>query len=179
MAGRIWETAETKMLIAIWAEDTIQAELEGAKQNKAVYERLAKRMQDSGYDRTWSQCHVNMKNLVSKYCKIRDGNNQTGNKRQEFIHYSALHAVMATKPASRPDTIISSDKSFADLDSSSTSDSPPIKRTDDDDDDTDDDKTDCSEPEVDRGNSTGTSQGNCIAATLFRKHVVLHSCSQT
>jgi len=177
MAGPIWETAETKMLIAIWAEDAIQAELEGAKRNKAVYERLAKRMQDSGYDRTWSQCRVKMKNLVSKYRKIRDGSNQIGNKRQEFIHYSALHTVMATKPASRPDTIISSDKSFADLDSS---DSPPIKRTDDDDDDTtDDDKTDCSEPEVDSGNNTGTSQGNCIAATLFSKHVVLHSCSQT
>jgi len=36
------------MLIAIWAEDMIQAKLEGAKRNKAVYERLAKCMQDNG-----------------------------------------------------------------------------------------------------------------------------------
>lgn len=38
MAGRIWETAETKELIAIWAENSIQNELEGAKRNKAVFE---------------------------------------------------------------------------------------------------------------------------------------------
>jgi len=102
------------MLIAIWAEDAIQAKLEGAKRNKAVYERLAKCMQNNGYDHTWSQCCVKMKNLVSKYHKIRDGKNQTGNKRQEFIHYSTLHTVTATRPASWPNTIISSDKSFAD-----------------------------------------------------------------
>ena len=70
MAGRLWEKAETKALINLWAEEAVQRELEGAKRNKSVYETLARRMEDLGYYHTWSQCRVKIKNLVSKHRKI-------------------------------------------------------------------------------------------------------------
>ena len=34
MAGRLWETAETKALINLWAESAVQSELQSAKRNK-------------------------------------------------------------------------------------------------------------------------------------------------
>ena len=67
MANQIWETAETKELIGIWAEDTIQNELVGAKRNKAVCKILVKWMQEHGYDCTWSQFCMKIKNLEAKY----------------------------------------------------------------------------------------------------------------
>lgn len=136
MAGRFWETAEIKAFIDLWAEDSIQSELEGAKRNRAVYQMLARRMEELGYHRTWSQCCVKIKNLVAKYRKIRDGNNITGNGRQEFVFYNALDSILGTRPASQPDTIISSDCSGS-------------SQRNDDEDETDDDLTYVSEPEQD------------------------------
>ena len=75
---------------------------------------LARQMEELGYHQTWSQCRVKIKNLVAKYRKITDGNNVTGNNitgnnRQEFMFYYALDSILGTRPASQPDTIISSD----------------------------------------------------------------------
>ena len=136
MAGRFWETAETKALINLWAEDAIQSELEGAKQNKAVYQMLTRRMEELSYHRTWSQCSVKIKNLVAKYRNIRDGNHITGNNRQDFVFYNALDSVLGTRPASQPHTIISSDTSG-------------LSQRNNDEDETDDDLTNVSEPEGD------------------------------
>ena len=95
---------------------------------------LAKRMEELGYHRTWSQCRVKIKNLVAKYRKIKDKNRITGNNRQDFVFYTALDSVLGTRPASQPDTIISSDSSVSSQ-----------KNTDED--ETDDDLTCVSEPE--------------------------------
>ena len=91
-------------------------------------------MEELGYHRTWSQCRVKIKNLVAKYRKIRDGNNITGNNRQDFVFYNALDSVLGTRPASQPDTIISSDTSV-------------LSQKNSDEDETDDDLTYVSEPE--------------------------------
>ena len=61
---------------------------------------LARPMEELGYYCMWSQCSVKIKNLVSKYRKVQDGNNTTGNNRQDFVLYDA-----------QPDTIISSSTS--------------------------------------------------------------------
>lgn len=83
-------------------------------------------MEDLGYYRTWSQCHVKIK---SKYRKIRDGNNETGNDR----------SVLGTRPASQPDTVISSSISL----------SGPSQNCNNDGDETDDDLTYVSKVEED------------------------------
>ena len=136
MAGRFWETVKTKALIDLWAEDSIQSELEGAKRNRAVYQMLASGMEELGYHRMWSQCRVKIKNLVAKYRKSRDGNNITGKGRQEFVFYNVLDSILGTRPASQPDTIISSDCSGS-------------SQRNEDEDETDDDLTYISEPEQD------------------------------
>jgi len=91
MADQIWETVKIKEPIGIWAEHTIQNELEGTKRNKAVCKIFAKRMQERGYNCTWSQLCMKIKNLVAKYQKIRDDNKQIN---WQFIYYGALHTTI-------------------------------------------------------------------------------------
>ena len=40
--AREWSEAEVKLLIELWGEEDIQEQLEGAKRNKRVYDRIAK-----------------------------------------------------------------------------------------------------------------------------------------
>ena len=108
IAGRLWEIAETKALLNLWAEEAIQWELKGAKRSKSIYEILPRRMEELGYYCTWSQYSVKIKNLVSKYRKVQDGNNTTGNNRQDFVFYDTLDSGLGTEPVTQPDTIISS-----------------------------------------------------------------------
>ena len=37
-----WSEEETLKLIEIWGEDSVQAELEGCKRNKQVYEKIVR-----------------------------------------------------------------------------------------------------------------------------------------
>ena len=40
MAGRCWCDEETLKLIEIWGEDSTQAQLEGCKRNKNIFDRM-------------------------------------------------------------------------------------------------------------------------------------------
>jgi len=55
MAGRMWET---KALIDLWGEETIQKELDGAKLTKEIYQTISMHMEDLGYKRMWLQCRT-------------------------------------------------------------------------------------------------------------------------
>ena len=46
--GVSWEEAETTMLIAIWGNIKIQEELDGAKKEKLVYDKIATLMREKG-----------------------------------------------------------------------------------------------------------------------------------
>ena len=53
MAAANWSDAEVLSLIELWGEDSIQQQqLEGAKRNKHVYEKLARELQKTGSDKT-------------------------------------------------------------------------------------------------------------------------------
>ena len=52
MAGCLWSQEETKALLGLWGDASVQKELEGAKRNKAVFVRIASEMNEMGYQRT-------------------------------------------------------------------------------------------------------------------------------
>ena len=56
----------------------IQAQLEGCKRNKEVYERVARRIQEAGYDKSAEQCRQKAKKLKLEYRKIKDKHHKTG-----------------------------------------------------------------------------------------------------
>ena len=52
-----WSDREVMLFIELWGEDSIQAELEDAKHNKPVYERIAAELAKSGSNKTTEQCN--------------------------------------------------------------------------------------------------------------------------
>ena len=69
MAGS-WNTEETRTLISIWGEESIQSKLDKAHRNREVFERIALEMSDVGYEKSWQQCRTKIKNLTQKYRKV-------------------------------------------------------------------------------------------------------------
>ena len=69
MAGS-WNTEETRTLISIWGEESIQSKLDKTHRNRDVFERIAREMSDVGYEKSWQQCRTKIKNLTQKYRKV-------------------------------------------------------------------------------------------------------------
>lgn len=107
MAGAAWTTEETRVLLALWGDDSVQRSLEGTHRNRAIFERIQREMTAKGYNRTWQQCRVRVKNLISTYRKILT-NNRSGQGRADFPFYDNLDRILRTRPASRPTNLLSS-----------------------------------------------------------------------
>lgn len=54
--GDPWTDAEVKTLIGIWAETSIQQQLDGAVHNKSVFKNISKHLHDAGIEKDWKQC---------------------------------------------------------------------------------------------------------------------------
>lgn len=46
--GNVWGDKEVKALTAIWGENDVQEELDGAVRNKTVFQNISKKMQELG-----------------------------------------------------------------------------------------------------------------------------------
>ena len=89
-------------LITIWGDEYIQEQLDGATRIRTIFETIAKRLQESGYNRDWQQCRAKLKNLKAEYKKIKDHNGVTGNGRKTFKFYNKLDEILGHRPASAP-----------------------------------------------------------------------------
>ena len=60
MAVANWSDSEVINLIELWGEEGIQEQLEGAKRNKHVYEKLGRELQKTGREgrSTWKFIHT-------------------------------------------------------------------------------------------------------------------------
>lgn len=101
-----WSDEDVLQLITLWGEEGVQEQLEGAKRNKHVYEKLAKEMQKRGSAKTAEQCRAKMKKLKLEYRKIKDKHNQTGQGRKSWKFLESMDAVLGNRPATRPSEIL-------------------------------------------------------------------------
>ena len=106
--GVSWSDDEVKALLAIWGEDKVQEELDGAVRNKVVFVGIAKKMRELGYERDWQQCKVKIKNLKSIYRDIKDHNGETGRGRKTCKFYKELDEILGHRPASIPPVVLDS-----------------------------------------------------------------------
>ena len=74
--------SEVSLLLALWGEEGVQEQLEGAKRNKHVYDKIAKQVQEKGISKISEQCRVKMKKLKLAYRKIEDMHNKAGQGRK-------------------------------------------------------------------------------------------------
>ena len=102
----VWTNPETFKLIELWGDETVQEELEGCKKNSQIYEKISVQMRTLGYERTLGQCREKIKELKSEYRKVRDSNNQTGNKQKKFKFYDKLNEILNDKHSISPPVIL-------------------------------------------------------------------------
>ena len=50
--GASWSYGETKILLALWGQDMVQRQLTKSKRTRPVWEKIAQRIRENGYDRT-------------------------------------------------------------------------------------------------------------------------------
>ena len=115
-----WSDEETAKLIDLWGEEDIQAELEGCKRNKHVYEKIAREMTAANYDRNAIQCREKIKKLRAEYKKVKDNNNVSGKGRKTMKFYEKLNDILGHKPATKPVIVVdtSSTEASDDMDKS-------------------------------------------------------------
>ena len=104
--GSSWSDNEVRALISIWGEDRIQEELDGAVRNQAIFNSIAKKMEEKGYDRDWQQCRNKIKNLKKEYRQIKDHNGQTGRGRKTCKYYKEVDDILGHRPASMPAVVL-------------------------------------------------------------------------
>ena len=103
--GSSWSDNEVRALISIWGEDRIQEELDGAVRNQAIFNSIAKKMEEKGYDRDWQQRRNKIKNLKKEYRQIKDHNGQTGRGTKTCKYYKELDDILG-HPASVPAVVL-------------------------------------------------------------------------
>ncbi|KAG7488466.1 hypothetical protein MATL_G00033010 [Megalops atlanticus] len=103
MDSRGWGTHETRCLISIWAEESVQRKLEDSYHNRAIYEEISKKMEGNGYSRSWLQCQRKIKHLRNAFRKAKDSNNKSGRDSISCPFYEELDRVLGDRPSFCPD----------------------------------------------------------------------------
>ncbi len=100
MDTRGWSKHETRCLISIWAEDSVQRKLDDSYRNRPIYEDISREMEGRGYSRSWQQCQRKIKHLKTLFRKAKDSNNESG--RKSFPFYEELDRVLGNRPSFCP-----------------------------------------------------------------------------
>ena len=106
--GSLWTDGEVTAPIAIWGEEDIQWQLDGAIRNISVYEKIATRLtaQEHCSERTAVQCREKIKKIKSDYKRAKDNTNRLGRGRIICAFYSQLDAILGCRPSSTPSSVI-------------------------------------------------------------------------
>ena len=100
--GASWSEEEIKVLITT----DIQEQLDGAKRNRPIFVKIAKALEEEGFDRTWLQCRTKMKSLKAEYRTVKDSNNCTGRDRKTCRYFDELDEILGHRPASAPSHLL-------------------------------------------------------------------------
>lgn len=68
----MWSSEEVKVLLACWAEESVQEELRTTPRNERVFAQLSSELAMQGFNKTTSQCRSKIRVLKQKYKKIKE-----------------------------------------------------------------------------------------------------------
>ena len=93
-------------MLSIWGHEKVQEELDGAVRNKAVFEKLARKMAEMGFNKDWKQCRAKIKNLKVSYKAVKDHNNRSGRGRKLCRYFKELDEILGNPAATRPPEVL-------------------------------------------------------------------------
>lgn len=105
-SGATWSKEEILKLIDVWGDDTIQAQLQDCTRNQKIFEKVARELNEAGYERTFQQCRDKIKKLKGEYKKIKDKHGKTGEDRSDWDYFDAMDAILGNRPATKPPVVI-------------------------------------------------------------------------
>nr|XP_048693770.1 zinc finger and SCAN domain-containing protein 32-like [Caretta caretta] len=93
-----WTEREVLDRIAVWGEESMQAELCSKRQNANIFAKISKGIMDRGYNRDTQQCHRKVKELRQAYQKTKDANSCSGSESHTCCFYDELNAIPGGAP---------------------------------------------------------------------------------
>ena len=105
-----WSDTETQLLVTLWSDANVQGQLENHSiRNNVVFEKLAKGMLDSGFQRNGKQCQSKIKHLKEKYRNYKDkvARSGAGGARSPKF-FGEIDEVLGNKPQTRPTFLLDS-----------------------------------------------------------------------
>jgi len=68
--------------------------------------RIAQKLQEVGYNRSFEQCREKIKKLKKEYQKIKDKHEETGQGREKWMFFDVMDAVLGHKPSTCPSFVV-------------------------------------------------------------------------
>ena len=95
--GASWSYSETRILLSLWGQDMVQRQLTNSKRTRHVWEKIAERIKEHGFDRTADQVRTRVFNMIAEYRRILK--NPTPERKKKCIFFDALHKIYQAKDA--------------------------------------------------------------------------------
>jgi len=93
--GASWSYNETRILLSLWGQDMVQRQLTNSKRTRHVWEKIAERIREHGFDRTADQVRTRVFNMIAEYRRILK--NPTPERKKKCIFFDALHKIYQAK----------------------------------------------------------------------------------
>ncbi|XP_062581626.1 zinc finger and SCAN domain-containing protein 29-like [Saccostrea cucullata] len=90
--GAVWTDDETRLLIKFWGQKEVQESLEGMYRNSEVYDQIADKMTENGYDRNAKQCRCKVKQLKKDYRREKELG--IPSKRRAFRFFDEMEGII-------------------------------------------------------------------------------------
>ncbi|XP_030415854.1 uncharacterized protein LOC115650286 [Gopherus evgoodei] len=96
--GSNWSDPEVVELLQLWADESVQMELESCLRNQHVFNRIAEVLREKGIHRTGDQCREKIKKMKLEYRRIKD-NNKTPRGGRTWKFYEVMDRVLTSRPS--------------------------------------------------------------------------------
>ncbi|KAI1290242.1 Zinc finger and SCAN domain-containing protein 29 [Halotydeus destructor] len=93
--GASWSFNETRILLSLWGQDMVQRQLTNSKRTRHVWEKIAERIREHGFERTADQVRTRVFNMIAEYRRILK--NPTPERKKKCIFFDALHKIYQAK----------------------------------------------------------------------------------
>jgi len=95
--GASWSFNETRILLSLWGQDMVQRQLTNSKRTRHVWEKIAEKIKEHGFERTPEQVRTRVFNMIAEYRRILK--NPTPERKKKCIFFDALHKIYQAKDA--------------------------------------------------------------------------------
>ncbi|XP_029108008.1 1-aminocyclopropane-1-carboxylate synthase-like protein 1 isoform X2 [Scleropages formosus] len=96
--GSNWSDPEVLELLQLWADESVQLELESCLRNQHVFNRIAEVLRAKGILRTGDQCREKIKKMKLEYRRMKESH-RTLRRGRAWKFYEVMDRVLANRPS--------------------------------------------------------------------------------